>query len=122
MNAHSTRQRVKPAAAAEIEAIFNRIHASGLPLGTVPLTGTCQYTITGVGSWRVTLKEGVSTCVRCDARCAPPPDATITCSPDVFVRVLHRESHLDAEAAMYQGLITITGDRALALAVVYGAS
>jgi hypothetical protein len=88
-----------------------RVAASGL-------TGTCQFTLTGLGSWLVTFKQGVHTTVRCNGTCDPPPDATFTCSPETYLRVKRRVGGLDAETALQQGLITIGGDWGFALAVV----
>jgi hypothetical protein len=86
------------------------------------LTGTCQFTLTGLGSWLVTYINGVHDCVRCDQPCDPPPDATFTCSPETYVAVLRRECGLNTETARLQGLLTITGAEALARAVLRDAS
>jgi hypothetical protein len=108
-------------AAAEIETFFNssetraqqqpRLHHE---------TGTCQFNVSGVGSWLFSLNEGLPTLVRdTDATRAAPPDTAFTCSPDVFLRIVHREGHLNAICAALQGLVEVRGDPALALAVLY---
>jgi hypothetical protein len=111
--------------AAEIEASLNTIPfhepdsgARAAAIAARGLTGTCQFTLTGLGSWLVTIKKGMHTVVRCDGPCDPPPDATITWSPETYLRVLKHEGGLDAVAAKEQGLVTIAGDEVLANAVL----
>ena len=107
----------------EIEASLNSIPFDSFSeTGPAPdspfLTGTCQFTLTGLGSWLVTFQNGVHTSVRCGENCEPPPDATFTCSPETYLHVLHRDGGWNAEIARLQGYLTITGDEALARAVL----
>ena len=108
--------------AAEIEASLNTIPFEdpdvGARVAASGLTGTCQFTLTGLGSWLVTFKEGVHTVVRCAGPCDPPPDATLTCSPETYLGVVRRHEGMNAETALHQGLIEIGGDWGLALAIV----
>jgi SCP-2 sterol transfer family len=108
--------------AAEIEASLNTIPFdnpdSGARLAAGGLTGTCQFTITGLGTWLITFKEGMHTVVRCEGACEPPPDVTITCSPETYLHVMNREDEMNAETALHQGLIDIDGDWGLAGAIV----
>jgi hypothetical protein len=46
---------------------------------------------------------------------ASPPDVIFTCEPDVLLRILHREGHLNAMAATLQGLVVVSGSPALAM-------
>jgi hypothetical protein len=108
--------------ATDIEASLNTIPFDNPDIGDRVAArgteGTCQFTLTGLGSWLGTFKDGVHTTIRCNGTCDPPPDATVTCSPETYLRILRHEGGLTAEAALYQGLIEIGGDRGLALALV----
>jgi SCP-2 sterol transfer family len=112
--------------AAEIEASLNIIPFGNPDIGAQVaargLTGTFQLTITGLGSWLCTFKDGMHTIVRCEGPCDPPPDATAITSPETYLRVLKREGAMNAVAAKERGLITVTGDEALAIAVLMAAS
>jgi len=106
---------------ADIEASLNAMPFAPdikAPPGTHGLTGTAQLTITGLGSWLCTFKDGVHTSERCEGPCDRPPDATVTMSPDTYLRVVRQEGGLDAETAIDQGLITIDGDRRIPLAIL----
>jgi hypothetical protein len=109
-------------AAAEIEASLNTIPFDDPNIGTRMavrgIEGTCQFTLTGLGSWLLTFKEGTRTIVRCEGPCDPPPDATLTCSPETYLRVMNREDDMNAETARLQGLIRVTGDEWLARALL----
>ena len=82
------------------------------------LEGTCQTTITGLGSWLCTVKEGTHTTVRCNGTCDPPPDATLTMSPETFLGLVRQDDGMNAETALRMGLLTISGAWELALAIV----
>jgi putative sterol carrier protein len=105
--------------AGEIEAFFNTMATGGQQPRLRHVTGTCQFNITGLGSWFVTIKDGVPTVVR-DHTQAPTPEVVFTTSPEAFSRLLHREGHLNAFSAALQGLVTVTGDLVLASTVVDG--
>jgi hypothetical protein len=106
--------------AAEIEAFFNGLDTNAqLHQGLHHETGICQFNISGVGTWLVSVKNGVPTLVR-DATPATPPGAAFICSPEVFVRILHGEGHLNPVCAVLQGLVEVSGDPALASAVLQG--
>ena len=106
-------------AASEIEAFFNGVETRAQQQPRLSHeTGTCQFNISGVGSWLISLKDGVPTLLR-DAPHAAPPGAVFTCSPDVFLRIVHREGHLNAECAVLQGLVEVSGDPALTGALLY---
>jgi hypothetical protein len=111
----------------EIEASLNTIPFDPIEVSNARpdnpfLSGTCQFTLTGLASWLCTFREGMHACIRCAEVCDPPPDATLTCSPETYLRVLRREGGWNAETARLQGLITITGDERLAHAVLRDAS
>ena len=57
-------------------------------------------------------------CSYCGETGDPPPDATLTCSPETYLRVVRQEGGLDAESAIQEGLITIDGDRRIPLAIL----
>jgi SCP-2 sterol transfer family len=114
-----TMEQTNAGTAGEIEAFFNTVAAGGQQPRLRSVTGACQFNITGVGSWLVTLKGGVPTVVR-DGTQATTPDVVFTTSPEVFSRLMHREGHLNVLAAALQGLIVVTGDTALAATVVDG--
>jgi hypothetical protein len=108
-------------AAAEIATFFNGVETRAQQRPHLSHeSGICQFNISGVGSWLVSIKDGMPTLVRdADATRAAPPGAVFTCSPDVFLRILHREDRMNAVCAALQGLIEISGDPALAVAVLY---
>ena len=113
-------QQTKDSAASDIEAFFNSVEARAQQGPRLHHeTGTCQFNITGVGSWLFSIKDGVPTLIH-DATNAPKPDVTFTCPPEVFLRIVHREGKLNANTAMLQGLLVVTGDPYLATAVLFG--
>jgi SCP-2 sterol transfer family len=116
---NQTMQQTNVGTAGEIEAFFNTMVTGGQQPRLRHVTGTCQFNVTGLGSWFVSIKDGVPTVVR-DRPQATTPEVVFTTSPEAFTRLLHREGHLNAFAAMLQGLVTVSGDIALASTVVDG--
>jgi hypothetical protein len=116
-----TRPQTTADAAAEIAAFFTSAETRVQQQPHLRHeTGSCQFNVSGVGSWLFSIKEGMPTLVRdADATGAAPPGAVFTCSPDDFLRIVHREGHMNAECAVLQGLVEISGDLALAAAVVH---
>ena len=114
----TTQQTTTGGTASEIADFFNGVEARNQQEPRLHTeTGVCQFTITGVGTWLVSVNDGVPTLIH-DATHAPTPDTTFTCSPDVLVRILHREGHLNAMAATLQGLLVVSGNPALAMQVL----
>jgi len=117
----TTQQTTTGATASEIETFFNSVEARSRREPRLHTeSGVCQFTVTGVGTWLISVKDGVPSLIR-DATDAPKPDTTFTSSPDVLVRILHREGHLNAMAATLQGLLVVRGNPALAMQVLGGA-
>jgi hypothetical protein len=104
--------------AASLNLIPFRINDVGARAAARSLEGTCQTTITGLGSWLCTIKEGKHTTVRCNGTCDPPPDTTLTMSPETFLGLVRQDDGMNAETAIRTGLLTISGDWELALAIV----
>jgi putative sterol carrier protein len=73
------------------------------------VSGTCVFNITGAGSWRATITEGLPTITH-DAPENGPADCTLECSAQDFLRIVHHEGNLNVLAAFLQGLVTVTGN------------
>lgn len=81
------------------------------------VTGVCQFDIEGAGVWRITVKDGQLTATE-GAEAATPPTAVITISAHDFLRIVHRENHLNLFSAFMQGLFTVSGDAVFAAALL----
>jgi putative sterol carrier protein len=93
------------------------VEARGRQTYLVSEDGTCRFHITSVGTWLVTIKNGVPTVVR-DGTQAAPVDCVFTCSPDVFLRIRRPEDPLNPATAMLQRLVEVEGDPSFAWAVL----
>ena len=113
-----TPQQMDADIAASLNLIPFRINNIGARAAARGLEGNVQTTITGLGSWLCTVKEGEHTTVRCNGTCDPPPDATLTMSPETFLGLVRQDDGMSAETAIRMGLLTIGGDWELALAIV----
>ena len=104
-----------------VEQYFSRVAASGPQPRLRSVSGTCQFDIAGAGTWRVSIKDGTPTVTQGGGDLATA-DCVVSCTTEDFLRVLHREGHLNMLAAFLQGLVTITGDVSFAAAVLGSAT
>lgn len=104
-------------AAAEIAGFFDKVAALGVQPRLRSVSGTCVFNITGAGSWRATITDGLPTITH-DAPANGPADSTLECSAQDFLRIVHREGDLNVLAAFLQGLVTVTGDMGFATSLV----
>lgn len=100
----------------EIEEFFARIATSDVQQRMRSVTGVCAFDITGAGRWRVIINSGKPTVTQNPADVSPS-DCVVTATAEDFLRLLHRENHLNVTAGLLQGLLQITGDLAFAMAV-----
>lgn len=105
------------AGTSEITDFFNRVEASGFQPRLHNVTGSCRFDIVGAGVWRVTVKGGMPTVTRNDMDTSPA-DCVVTIAAEDFVRLVRGEGNLNVLAAWLQGLVTISGDTALASAFI----
>ncbi|HEX5546204.1 MAG TPA: SCP2 sterol-binding domain-containing protein [Ktedonobacterales bacterium] len=96
-------------ATAEIAEFFDKVAALGVQPRLRAVSGTCVFNITGAGSWRATITNGLPTITH-DAPEDGPADCTMECSAQDFLRVVHREGNLNVLAAFLQGLVRVTGN------------
>lgn len=101
----------------EIAQFFSVVSASGFQPRLRYVSGICEFNITGAGIWRVSIKDGVPT-VSQGTVSTPQADCVITCAADDFLRVMHRDAHINIMAAVLQGLIAVTGDVGFATMVL----
>jgi len=83
------------------------------------VSGTCVFNITGAGSWRATITNGLPTIAH-DTSEKEPADCTVECSAQDFLRIAHRDGNLNILAAFLQGQVTVTGDMAFATSLLGG--
>lgn len=101
----------------EIARFYSVVSASGFQPRLRYVSGICEFDITGAGIWRINIKEGVPTVTQ-GAVSTPQADCVVTCSAEDFLRVIHRENHINVMAAVLQGLISVTGDVGFATMVL----
>ena len=94
---------------AEIAEFFDKVAALGVQPRLRAVSGTCLFHLTGAGSWRATITNGLPTITR-DAPEDGPADCTLECSARDFLRIIHREGGLNVLAAVLQGLVKVTGN------------
>jgi putative sterol carrier protein len=102
----------------EIAEFFDTVAAAGVQDRLRTVSGTCRFDVTGAGTYRVDVKDGVPAVTHDDTDTAPA-DCVVALSADDFMRVVRREGHLDTLAALLQGRIAVTGDIALAGALLF---
>lgn len=105
------------ATASEIAEFFSYIAAAGAQPRLRFVSGICEFNIVGAGIWRVIIKDGAPTITQ-DTASTAKPDCVVTCSAEDFLRVVHRESHINIMSALLQGLIGVTGDLGFATLVL----
>lgn len=109
----ATQQASGQTATSEITDFFNRVEASGFQPRLHSVTGSCRFDIAGAGIWRVTVKDGVPTITRNDMDTSPA-DSVVATSAEDLVHLIRGEGHLNMQAAWLQGIVTISGDIAMA--------
>jgi len=92
----------------EVEAAFARVAASGPQPRLRTIAGTCRFDIALVGTWCVTLKDGMVTVTK--GAKDTPATAVIASDAADFLRVVRREGRMNFMTAVLQELMTITGD------------
>ncbi|HEX6121589.1 MAG TPA: SCP2 sterol-binding domain-containing protein [Ktedonobacterales bacterium] len=102
----------------EIRTFFDRAKSAA---GDQPrlrgVTGVCQFEIEGAGVWRIAVKDGQLTVTE-GQEAATPPTAVISITAHDFLRIVHRENHLNIFSALMQGLFTVSGDAVFAGALL----
>lgn len=81
------------------------------------LRGVCRFDITGVGIWNIAVNDGQVTVIE-GAGNALPADCVVTGSAQDTLRIIHRENYMNLLTAAMQGLITVTGDKVFAMALL----
>lgn len=104
-------------ATSEIARFYSTVTATGLQSRLRYVSGICEFNIIDAGTWRVIIKEGMPTVTQ-DTSSATPADCVVSSTAEDFLRVAHRENHLNVMAAVLQGLITVTGDVGFATLVL----
>jgi hypothetical protein len=105
------------AATSEIAQFYSYISAIGFQPRLRFVSGICEFNIVGAGIWRVIIKDGVPTITQ-DTASTAKPDCVVTCAAEDFLRVVHRENHINVMSALLQGLIGVTGDLGFASMVL----
>ncbi len=108
-----TSQTPVSTATSDVEEFFRLVAAAGYQPRLRTVNGVCQFDIQGMGTWRVTLKDGVPTVTR-GGDDMVPPTCTVTATAEDFDHLLRQDNHLNAMAALLQGLISVSGDLAFA--------
>ncbi len=101
----------------QVTEFFNRVAASGVQPRLRTVSGACRFDMVGAGTWRVATHDGVPT-VTHDDNDKAPADCIVTCDAMDFVRIVRQEGHMNMFAALLQGLMTVDGDLAFAMAVL----
>ncbi len=102
----------------EIRGFFEMVkHLAGDQPRLKGVSGVCLFDIEGAGAWRVTVKDGKLTVTE-GQEAASPPTSVIKVSAHDFMRILHRENHLNIFAAFMQGLFTVSGDSVFAASLL----
>ena len=102
----------------EIAEFFDTVAAAGVQERLRTVSGTCRFDVTGAGTYRIDVKDGVPAVTHDDTDMAPA-DCVLTVSADDFMRVVRREGHLNTLAALLEGRVAVSGDIALAGALLF---
>jgi hypothetical protein len=114
----TTMEKANASLCREVEEFFGGVAARGPSPDYLAATGTCQFNVSGVGSWLVCIKHAAVSCAHCTGACDPPPDTVFTSTPDVLLRIHSRDDRLNPRTAVLQGLVVVEGDPTLAWAVI----
>jgi putative sterol carrier protein len=81
------------------------------------IRGVCRFEIAGAGTWSIAANDGEATVIE-GAGNGLHADCVVSCSAADFLRIVRGEHYLNLLTAAMQGLVTVSGDKIFALALL----